>query len=166
MNINEASSILVLDPIHGAEVIAEELKELGKEVEVFNPYRESSLDQTFFKGLKYDLVLAPVHLNPNFEIVKQAIKNDIPFMSHHEAVKEIAAINDLFADITVVEVTGTVKKTSVCELICQLVSDKKVLSHTSSITRFKSVEGEVRVGWHACKCVESDGNSTRKEFEA
>lgn len=144
MNINEASSILVLDPIHGAEVIAEELKELGKEVEIFNPYRESSLDQTFFKGLKYDLVLAPVHLNPNFEIVKQALKDNIPFMSHHEVVKQIATINDLFADITVVEVTGTVKKTSVCELICQLVSDKKVLSHTSSITRFKSVEGEVR----------------------
>ena len=45
MNIKEASGILVLDPIHGAEVITEELKELGKEAEIFNPYH------TFKKSL-------------------------------------------------------------------------------------------------------------------
>lgn len=155
MNIKEASGILVLDPIHGAEVIAEELKELGKEAEIFNPYHtfKKSLtknavhasQQPFLKGLNYDLVIAPVHLNPNFEIVKQTLKNDIPFMSHHEAVKEIAAIKNIFAGIKVVEVTGTVGKTAVCELICQLLKDKKVLSHTSSATRFKSAEEEIRL---------------------
>ena len=143
MNIKEASKILVLDPIHGAEVIAEELKELGKEVEVFNPYRNPFLDQTFFKGL--NLVIAPVHLSPEFEVMKEALKNNIPFMSHHEAVKEIATLKNLFSDIKVVEVTGTVGKTAVCELICQLLKNKfKVLSHTSSVTRFKSAEKEVR----------------------
>jgi len=140
MNIKEVSKILVLDPIHGAEVIAEELKELGKEVEVFNPYRES----TFTGDLDYELVIAPVHLNPNFEIVKQALKNGIPFMSHHKAVEEIAARKNIFADTKVVEVTGTVGKTAVCELICQLLKNKKVLSHTSSVTRFKSAEEEVQ----------------------
>ena len=155
MNIKEASGILVLDPIHGAEVIAEELKELGKEAEIFNPYQtfKKSLtknavhasQQPFLKGLNYDLVIAPVHLNPNFEIVKQTLKKGIPVMSHHEAVKEIAAIKNLFAGIKVVEVTGTVGKTAVCELICQLLKDKfKVLSHTSSATRFKSAEEEIR----------------------
>jgi len=144
MNIKEAARILVLDPIHGAEVIAEELKGIGKDVQVFNPYRASSSDKTVLKNLNYDLVIAPVHLNPNFEIVKQAMGNAIPFMSHHEAVKEIAAINNIFNGIKVVEVTGTVKKTSVCELICQLVNTKKVLSHTSSITRFQSAGKEVR----------------------
>ena len=140
MNIKEASRILVLDPIHGAEIIAEELKELGKEAEVFNPYR-----QTFSKGLSFDLVIAPVHLSPGFEIMKEALKNNIPIMSHHESVKEIAALKNLFADIKVVEVTGTVGKTAVCELICQLLKNKfKVLSHTSSVTRFKSEEKEVR----------------------
>ena len=140
MNIKEAAKILVLDPIHGAEIIAEELKELGKEAEVFNPYR-----QTFSKGLSFDLVIAPVHLSPGFEIMKEALKNNIPIMSHHESVKEIAALKNLFADIKVVEVTGTVGKTAVCELICQLLKNKfKVLSHTSSVTRFKSAEKEVR----------------------
>ncbi|MDI6886737.1 MAG: hypothetical protein QMD22_10465, partial [archaeon] len=138
MNIKEASKILVLDPIHGAEVIAGELKELGKEVEIFNPYRETFLDQTFFKGLNLDLVITPVHLNPNFEIIKQALKNNIPFMTHHEAVKEIAAIKNLFANIKVIEVTGTIGKTSTCELINQLVEGKSVLLHTSSSTRFIS----------------------------
>lgn len=154
MNIKEASRILVLDPIHGAEVITEELKELGKEAEIFNPYHtfKKSLtknavhasQQPFLKGLNYDLVIAPVHLNPNFEIVKEALRIGIPFMSHHEAVKEIAAIKNLFADTKVIEVTGTVGKTAVCELICQLLKDKKVLSHTSSATRFKSAEEEIR----------------------
>ena len=138
MELKEASKILVLDPIHGAEVIAGELKELGKEVEIFNPYRETFLDQTFFKGLNFDLVIAPVHLSPNFEIIKQALKNNIPFLTHHEAVKEIAAIKNLFANIKVVEVTGTIGKTSTCELINQLVEGKRVLLHTSSSTRFIS----------------------------
>ncbi len=140
MNIKEASRILVLDPIHGAEVIAEELKELGKQAEVFDPYH-----RTFSKALDYDLVIAPVHLNPNFEVMKQALEKEIPVMNHHESVKEIAALKNLFTDIKVVEVTGTVGKTAVCELICQLLENKfEVLSHTSSITRFKSVEKEVR----------------------
>ncbi|MFZ2071137.1 MAG: coenzyme F430 synthase [Halobacteriota archaeon] len=144
MNLKEASRILVLDPIHGADVIAEELKAAGKDVAVFNPYRTPILNKAFFNGQNYELVIAPVHLNPKFEIVKQALEKNIPFMSHHEAVKELAAIKDLFAGIKVVEVTGTVRKTSVCELICQLVNHKRVLSHTSAITRFKSGETEVR----------------------
>ena len=139
MNLKEATRILVLDTIHGAGIIAEELKELGKQAEVFDPYH-----QTFSKALDHDLVIAPVHLNPNFEVVKQALKTGIPFMSHHKAVKEIARLKKLFHDIKVVEVTGTVGKTAVCELICQLLKNKKVLSHTSSVTRFQSVRDEVQ----------------------
>jgi UDP-N-acetylmuramyl pentapeptide synthase len=142
MELKEADKIVVLDPIHGAEVIAEELKELGKEVAVYNPYRESWVDT--FNGLRFDLVIAPVHLSPEFEIVKEAVRNDIPFMSHHEAVKEIADMKRIFAGINVVEVTGTSRKTSVCELICQLVKPHKVLSHTSSATRFISDGAEIR----------------------
>lgn len=141
MNLKEATRILVLDTIHGAEIIAEELKGLGKQAEVFDPYHQS-----FSKALDYDLVIAPVHLNPNFEVIKQALKMEIPFMSHHKAVKEIASLKNLFSDIKVVEVTGTVGKTAVCELICQLLKNKKVkvLSHTSSVTRFKSAGAEVQ----------------------
>ena len=141
MNLKEATRILVLDTIHGAEIIAEELKELGKQAEVFDPYH-----QTFTKALDYDLVIAPVHLNPNFEVVKRALTMEIPFMSHHKAVKEIARLKNLFSDTKVVEVTGTVGKTAVCELICQLLKNKnaKVLSHTSSVTRFQSAGEEVQ----------------------
>lgn len=140
MALKEASKILVLDPIHGAEVIAEELKELGKEAEVFNPYRESA----YTSRMNHDLVISPVHLNPNFEIVRQALTNNIPFMSHHEAVKEIAAIKNLFDDTKVVEVTGTIGKTSTCELISQLLEGKRVLLHTSSSTRFTSCDGTAK----------------------
>jgi UDP-N-acetylmuramyl pentapeptide synthase len=137
MELKEASKILVLDPIHGAEVISEELETLGKEAEIFNPYRESS----YTKRLDHDLVVLPVHLNPNFEIVKQALTKGIPFMTHHEAVKEIAAFKNFFDDFAVIEVTGTIGKTSTCELIAQLTaSNKRVLLHTSSSTRLMSPE--------------------------
>ncbi len=139
MNLKEATRILVLDTIHGAEIIAEELNELGKQAEVFDPYH-----QTFTKALDYDLVIAPVHLNPNFEVVKRALTMEIPFMSHHKAVNEIARLKNLFSDTKVVEVTGTVGKTAVCELIGQLLKNKKVLSHTSSVTRFQSAGEEVQ----------------------
>jgi len=136
MNITEAAAkILVLDPIHGAEVIAEELNELGKYAEVFNPYRKS----VYTNRLDHDLVIAPVHLNPNFEIVKHALKNNIPFITHHEAVKEIAAMKNLFDGIKVIEVTGTIGKTSTCGLIYQLLKNKTVLLHTSSSTKFISL---------------------------
>jgi UDP-N-acetylmuramyl pentapeptide synthase len=136
MELKEASKILVLDPIHGAEVIAAELTELGKEVKVFNPYRES----IFTHPLNFDLVIAPVHLNPNFDIVTRAVGKNIPFLTHHEVVKEIAALKNLFDGIHVVEVTGTIGKTSTCELIAQLLKDKSILLHTSSSTRFASPE--------------------------
>lgn len=137
MELKEASRILVLDPIHGADVIADELKEIGKEAEVFNPYRESR----FMHPLIFDLVITPVHLNPDFEIVREALRNNIQFITHHEAVKEIAAMKNLFADIKVIEVTGTIGKTSTCELISQLLEGKRVLLHTSASTRFVSPRG-------------------------
>ncbi|MBA5942475.1 MAG: hypothetical protein H0M93_04025 [Methanophagales archaeon] len=142
MKIEEAAKILVLDPIHGAEIIAEELKALGKETDIFNPYRRlKKFEQNAPRKRlsKYDLVISPVHLNPDFEIVKQISENNIDSISHHEAVKEIARIKNLFEGIKVVEVTGTIGKTTVCSLIYQMLRYKTVLLHTSSSTRFRSV---------------------------
>ena len=145
LKIEDASRILVLDPIHGAEVIAGALKELGKEVDIFNPYREPS-----FRGdLNYDLVIAPVHLNPHFEIMKQVLNAHIPLINHHEAVKELVSLNNLFSGLHVIEITGTVKKTTTCELIYQLLRDRKnIIMHTSSGTRYKPKSadgGEVKL---------------------
>jgi len=139
LRIEDASRILVLDPIHGAEVIADALKELGKDVDIFNPYREPS-----FRGdLNYDLVIAPVHLNPNFEVMKQVLNARIPHITHHEAVKELVSLNDLFSDLNAIEITGTVKKTTTCELIYQLLRGRKnIIMHTSSGTRYESADGE------------------------
>ena len=145
LKIEDASRILVLDPIHGAEVIAGALKELGKEVDIFNPYREPS-----FRGnLNYDLVIAPVHLNPHFEIMKQVLNTHIPLINHHEAVKELVSLNNLFSGLHVIEITGTVKKTTTCELIYQLLRGRKnIIMHTSSGTRYKPKSadgGEVKL---------------------
>jgi len=145
LKIEDASRILVLDPIHGAEVIAGALKELGKEVDIFNPYREPS-----FRGnLNYDLVIAPVHLNPHFEIMKQVLNAHIPLINHHEAVKELVSLNNLFSGLHVIEITGTVKKTTTCELIYQLLRGRKnIIMHTSSGTRYKPKSadgGEVKL---------------------
>jgi len=142
MKIEGASKILVLDPIHGAGVIAEELKVLGKEADIYNPYhplKKFGRDASLNSLSKYDLVISPVHLNPGFEILKQISENKIDSMNHHEAVKEIARIKNLFDGIKVVEVTGTIGKTTVCSLIYQILRYKMVLLHTSASTRFRSV---------------------------
>ena len=145
MGIKDADKILVLDTIHGGEVLVEELKGIGKKAEGFNPYR-STFDKNI--DIDFDLLISPVHLNSGFEIVKEALKSDIPIMSHHEAVKNISELKNIFSDIKVIEVTGTIGKTTVSELICQLIENKKVLSHTSLATKFKSSDSDLEEEIH------------------
>ncbi len=66
-------------------------------------------------------------------------------MSHHEAVKGIASLNSLFSDLNVVEVTGTTKKTTTCELIYQLLKSMSVVLHASSGTRYHHNGEEVKL---------------------
>ena len=156
--IKDAESILVLDTIHGGRIIEEELRSLGKEAVGMNPYRT-----LYPPPRRFDLIISPVHLNPSLlqkilmrirgtriHDTRTADKGDegdersrgteedgIAVITHHDAVREIAIATSVFECVSaVVEVTGTTAKTTVCEMISQLLSPNRVLSLTSAGFRY------------------------------
>jgi len=138
-SIESAERILVLDTIHGGSILVEELRLLGKEVFGLNPYRTTSPPAHDF-----DLVISPVHLSPALlEAVLRELRSEPKVISHHDAVREIAHAANLLEGVRAVEVTGTTAKTTVCELLCQMLRGKSVLSLTSAGTRFSDGEKEV-----------------------
>ena len=143
-SIKSAERILVLDTIHGGSILVEELRLLGKEAFGLNPYRTTSPPAHDF-----DLVISPVHLNPAMlEAVLRELRGSPKVISHHDAVREIAHAANLLerggaAAAVAVEITGTTAKTTVCELLCQMLRGKSVLSLTSAGTRFSDGKKEV-----------------------
>ncbi|MCW7079476.1 MAG: coenzyme F430 synthase [Candidatus Methanospirare jalkutatii] len=138
-SIESAERILVLDTIHGGSILVEELRLLGKEAFGLNPYRTTSPPAHDF-----DLVISPVHLNPALrEAVLRELRGSPEVISHHDAVREIVQATSLLEGVRAVEVTGTTAKTTVCELLCQMLRGKSVLSLTSAGTRFSDGKKEV-----------------------
>ncbi|MCW7074380.1 MAG: coenzyme F430 synthase [Candidatus Methanospirare jalkutatii] len=141
-SIESAERILVLDTIHGGSILVEELRLLGKEAFGLNPYRTTSPPAHDF-----DLVISPVHLSPALlEAVLSKLRggrSEPKVISHHDAVREIVQVASLLEGVRAVEVTGTTAKTTVCELLCQMLRGKSVLSLTSAGTRFSDGKKEV-----------------------
>lgn len=140
-SIESAERILVLDTIHGGSILVEELRLLGKEAFGLNPYRTTSPPAHDF-----DLVISPVHLSPALlEAVLSKLRGDSEpkVISHHDAVREIVQATSLLEGVRAVEVTGTTAKTTVCELLCQMLRGKSVLLLTSAGTRFSDGKKEV-----------------------
>ena len=138
-SIESAERILVLDTIHGGSILVEELRLLGKDAFGLNPYRTTSPPAHDF-----DLVISPVHLNPALrEAVLRELRGSPKVISHHDAVREIVQAASLLKGVRAVEITGTTAKTTVCELLCQMLRGKSVLSLTSAGTRFSDGKKEV-----------------------
>jgi len=138
-SIESAERILVLDTIHGGSILVEELRLLGKDAFGLNPYRTTSPPAHDF-----DLVISPVHLSPALrEAVLRELRGSPEVISHHDAVREIVQAASLLEGVRAVEVTGTTAKTTVCELLCQMLRGKSVLSLTSAGTRFSDGKKEV-----------------------
>ena len=73
--------ILVLDTIHGGKIIGEAYTARGENVDCVDVYRkESSMDVKTAQSRNYDLVVAPVHLDPDHPLIKFATA---PVISHH-----------------------------------------------------------------------------------
>jgi len=131
-SIESAERILVLDTIHGGSILVEELRLLGKDAFGLNPYRTTSPPAHDF-----DLVISPVHLSPALlKAVLRELRSEPKVISHHDAVREIVLAASLLECVRAVEVTGTTAKTTVCELLRQMLRGKSVLSLTSAGTRF------------------------------
>jgi hypothetical protein len=120
--------ILVLDTIHGGKAIGEAFAARGDRVDCVDVYRgKSRVDIKTALERNYDLVVAPVHLDPDHPLIKNA---RAPVVSHHEAVRRL-----LGGDIPqpMIEITGAWGKTTTAHALASLMGGKGVL-HTSTGT--------------------------------
>jgi coenzyme F430 synthetase len=120
--------ILVLDTIHGGKTISEGFLSRGDQVDLIDVYRgESAVDVRTALSRTYDLIVAPVHLDPDHPLLKHA---QAPVITHHEAVRQLLG-NDLPAPM--VEITGSRGKTTTAHALASLMPGKGIL-HTSTGT--------------------------------
>ncbi len=135
--------VAVLDLTHGGAVIARKLTKIAASVtgiDVYKTLRPDELEALEHEGIRtsqapqnvseFDIIIAPVHLDPGYPVLVEAAKNNIPVISHHVAVGEI--LRGALDGSTVIEITGTRAKTSTSILLAEILSrNKKVISHTS-----------------------------------
>jgi len=144
MHFKSSSKVAVLDLTHGGAVIARKLKDIVSEITAVDVYKTlgaGELEALENCGIRtsrepldasdFDIIIAPVHLDSNYPMLKDAHTNNIPVLSHHAAVGQILSGYNL-KNKTLVEITGTKAKTSTAILLAQILSvEKKVVSHTS-----------------------------------
>jgi UDP-N-acetylmuramyl pentapeptide synthase len=138
------SRAAVLDLTHGGMVLARKLKDFAAHVtgvDVYKTLSRRDLDGLEKEGIRtsqmpldirdFDVIVAPVHLDPGYPMLVDAVNNNIPVISHHAAVGDILSHYNM-EDKTIIEITGTKAKTSTSLLLAEVLSrDRKVVSHTS-----------------------------------
>ncbi|MBP2132222.1 UDP-N-acetylmuramyl pentapeptide synthase [Methanomicrobium sp. W14] len=130
--------ILVLDTIHGGEEIALHLKKAGHKCDTVDVYRhEKGVSEEFALKQHYDLIIAPVHLNPGYSLLDSP---GAPVITHHQAVSMI--IGDRKPTLSV-EITGARGKTTTAFALAHVLKGKgKGILHTSKGT-FRIPEQEI-----------------------
>ncbi len=138
------SKVAVLDLTHGGIAIARKLRNIAGSVTAIDVYGKidpDELEELENEGIRtskdavdagdFDVLIAPVHLDPDYKMLADASKNKIAILSHHAAVGRLLSHNDL-GDKSIIEITGTRAKTSTAILLAGILSrKKKVISHTS-----------------------------------
>jgi coenzyme F430 synthetase len=120
--------ILVLDTIHGGKLLSEAFTSRGDVTDLVDVYRgESCVDVRTALSRTYDLIVAPVHLDPDHPLLKYA---RAPVITHHEAVRQLLG-EDL--PQLMIEITGSRGKTTTAHALASLLPGKGIL-HTSTGT--------------------------------
>ena len=120
--------ILVLDTIHGGRAIGQAFTEQGDIVDCVDVYRgESTVDVKTALTRDYDLIVAPVHLDPDHPLLTVS---QTPVVSHHEAVRQLL-IED--RPEPMIEITGARGKTTTAHALASLMPGDGIL-HTSTGT--------------------------------
>lgn len=138
--------IAVLDLTHGGIPIAKKLASLGNEVfavdvyntidsnlllELENKYR-ITCSKAPFPVSEFDFLIAPVHLDPAYPMLAEALTSGVRIFSHHEIVGIILKSDPRLSDKRIVEVTGVKAKTSTSSLLADMLSRNfDVVLHTS-----------------------------------
>jgi hypothetical protein len=114
--------ILVLDTIHGGTVIGAAFEKAGCTVDLVDVYRDSSgTDAGTARATQYDLVVAPVHLDPDHPLVRS---QKAPVISHHEAVRILLGDS---VPRPMIEITGARGKTTTAHALATLLPGAGVL---------------------------------------
>ncbi|WP_143406782.1 hypothetical protein [Methanonatronarchaeum thermophilum] len=119
-----------MDTVHGGDLLAERLVELGCEAVAINPYRGEKEDV-----MDYDVLVSPVHMYPSCGMLRKAKEKNIPVINHHQITKKILMELGYLDDVDLcVEVTGTVGKTSCSLLLLQIFREEgfETVAHTSN----------------------------------
>jgi hypothetical protein len=121
-------NMLVLDTIHGADIIGREFAARGHRVDTVDVYRDqSAVDVTAALSRTYDLVIAPVHLDPVHPLLQSQVA---PVISHHEAVRLLLGQP---VPRPMVEITGAQGKTTTACALAHTLHGPGIL-HTSAGT--------------------------------
>jgi UDP-N-acetylmuramyl pentapeptide synthase len=120
--------ILVLDTIHGGKEISAAYGEAGHSVDVVDVYSGTTPDELHAAQHRhYDLVVAPVHLDPDHPLVA---RRTVPVINHHEAVRQLLGEH---LPHPMIEITGAQGKTTTAHALAHILLGKGVL-HTSTGT--------------------------------
>ncbi len=120
--------ILVLDTIHGGKEISAAYSAAGCSVDAVDVYHGTTPDELREAPERhYDLVVAPVHLDPDHPVLA---RQKAPVITHHEAVRRLLGEH---LPHPMIEITGAQGKTTTAHALASILPNKGVL-HTSSGT--------------------------------
>lgn len=120
--------ILVLDTIHGGTVIGEAFASAGHTVDMVDVYRSTTPESARNAATRhYDLVVAPVHLDPDHPLLRVA---RAPIITHHDAIRQLLGDD---VPVPMIEITGAQGKTTTAHALAHLMVGPGVL-HTSAGT--------------------------------
>lgn len=140
------AKIAVFDINHGAVPLARKIASFGYDAVAFDVYEKT--DEKTRKKMSDDaqvpvsvneddlddagLVIAPVHLTPENRFSARARKNDIPVITHHEAVGRILKNDPRLSGRRLIEISGVKGKTSTATLYAEMASfGGRTALHTS-----------------------------------
>ena len=125
--------LLVLDTIHGGRELGAFLEAQGHRVDTVDVYRgREGIPVSEAACRSYDLVIAPVHLDPDHPLVRGKA-----WITHHEAVRMLLASR---APSPMVEVTGARGKTTTAHAIAHILPGDGVLHTSRGTFRYPSRE--------------------------
>lgn len=126
--------ILVLDSIHGGDLIAGGLRENGHACTAVDVYRGDASVVREIQAGDFDLLVAPVHLDPDYPL----LHFPLPAITHHEAVRWLLSGKDLPRPF--IEVTGKQGKTTTAHAIAHTLEGPGILHTSSGTSRYPERE--------------------------
>jgi len=123
--------ILVLDTIHGGKTIGAAFSARGDAVDCVDVYRDGgTISPEDARTKTYDLVVSPVHLDPDYPLLVFFRERGTKIISHHEAVRMLLMDRH---PRPMIEITGARGKTTTAHALASLMKGPGVL-HTSTGT--------------------------------